>query len=111
MDRPPLEKQIVAQIVNALKAKGVTWLLKTHGGPHQRAGVPDILCIAPATGKLVAIEVKRPVLGKVTQLQAAQIEKINAAGGVAGVARSTEEALCILRRANEGRARLDFRDA
>ena len=97
---PPLEKTIVAAIVKALKAAGVTWLIKTHGGPFQGSGLPDILAIAPATGRLVGIEVKRPRVGRLTALQAAQIERINQAGGVAGVAYGTADALNLFGLAN-----------
>lgn len=101
MSNPPLEKVIVGQIVRALKAQGVMWCIKTHGGAFQGSGLPDILAIAPATGRLLGIEVKRPKLGKLTALQQAQLTKIEAAGGVAGVATSAKEALAILQKANE----------
>ena len=92
-----LEKEIVKQIIRALKSEGVGWCVKVHGGPYQASGIPDILAIAPATGRLVGIEVKRPGVGRLTELQAAQIQKINDAGGVAGVAYGTEDALNYLR--------------
>ena len=98
--RQPLEKTIVQQIVKALKEQGVSWCIKTHGGPFQAAGIPDILAIAPMTGRLLGIEVKRPRVGRLTALQAAQIEKINGSGGVAGVATSVDEAISLLREAN-----------
>lgn len=99
MSKIPFEKHIVAAIVKALKAHGVTWIMKTHGGPYQAAGIPDILAITPRSGRLLAIEVKRPKVGRLTALQAAQIEKINGAGGVAGVATTVDEALALLDRA------------
>ncbi len=100
MSNMPLEKTIVAQIMRALKVHGVGWCIKTHGGAFQGAGLPDILAIAPATGRLVGIEVKRPVVGKLTELQKAQLAKIEAAGGVAGVATTVDEALTLLMRGN-----------
>jgi len=75
-------------------------MLKTHGGPHQASGLPDIICIAPGTGRLVGIEVKRPGVGRLTELQALQISRINSAGGVAGVAYDTEDALNLVRTAD-----------
>lgn len=99
---PPLERVIVARIVKALKKYGVQWVWKTHGGPYQTSGVPDILCIAPKSGRFIGIEVKRPNgYGKATELQLAQIEKINSAGGVAGIATCEEEALELVKRAEE----------
>lgn len=99
--RIPLEKAIVSQIVRALSSAGVTWVMKTHGSAYQRSGIPDLLAIAPKTGRLVGIEVKRPRLGKATELQLRQIDRINAAGGVAGIATCAEEALALVRRAEE----------
>lgn len=101
MSNIPLERTIVAQIVAALKRAGVGWCIKTHGGAFQGAGLPDILAIAPATGRLVGIEVKRHKLGKLTELQKSQLARIEAAGGVAGVATSADEALSILQRGNQ----------
>lgn len=103
MKNIPLEKTIVAQIVRALKKNGVSWCIKTHGGAFQGAGLPDILAIAPITGCLLAIEVKRPKIGRLTDLQKAQLVKIRAAGGVAGVATSVMEALDLLNEANGGK--------
>lgn len=77
--------------------------MKTHGSAYQRSGVPDLLAIAPKTGRLVGIEVKRPRLGRPTELQLRQIDRINAAGGVAGIATNVEEALALVRRAEEER--------
>lgn len=95
--KPPLEKTVVNQIRAALKAAGVKWIMKTHGSPYQQSGVPDLLCIAPGSGRLVGIEVKRPNgTWKVTELQKQQIALIREAGGVAGVATSVEEALTLL---------------
>lgn len=96
----PLEKTIVTAIVKALKAHGVKWCLKTHGGQYQSAGIPDILTIAPDTGRLIGIEVKRPKIGRLTELQAAQLRRIEEAGGVAGVATDVDSALELLQRAN-----------
>ena len=97
----PLEKTIVARIVTALKAAGAGWVIKTHGGAFQCAGLPDILCVAPKSGRLVGIEVKRPKIGRLTDLQKAQLAKINLAGGVAGVAYGAEDALALLNTGNQ----------
>lgn len=82
------EKTIERQIRNYLDSIGA-WHIKTHGNMFSRAGTPDILaCI---DGIFVAIEVKQPG-GLVTPLQAAHIELIKKAGGVAFVAYSLQEA-------------------
>lgn len=95
--KAPLEKVVVNRIREALKGAGVKWIMKTHGSPYQQSGVPDLLCIAPNTGRLVGIEVKRPNgTWKVTELQKHQISLIREAGGVAGVATCVDEALTLL---------------
>ena len=96
----PLEKTIVNSIMRALKNAGVSWLFKTHGGPFQSKGIPDIICIAPDSGRFVGIEVKRPGLGRLTELQASQIRRIEKGGGIAGVAFDVEGALRLLDAAN-----------
>ncbi|MGV2384580.1 MAG UNVERIFIED_CONTAM: VRR-NUC domain-containing protein [Thermobifida fusca] len=71
-------------------------------GTRYLAGVPDLLgCVY---GAFVAIEVKRPDSSYgVTERQAANIERIQQAGGIAFVARSVGEATEQLLRALEGR--------
>lgn len=102
--KPPLEKTVVNQIRAALKDAGVKWIMKTHGSPYQQSGVPDLLCIAPGSGRLVGIEVKRPGgTWKVTELQKQQIALIREAGGVAGVATCVEEALALLKEGEKAR--------
>lgn len=98
--KPPLEKTVVNKIRDALKTAGVKWIMKTHGGPYQQTGIPDLLCVAPKTGRLVGIEVKRPGGAyRATELQKKQIELIREAGGVAGVATGVDEALRLLEEA------------
>jgi hypothetical protein len=57
--------------------------------PSHAPGVSDILGILPS-GRFLAIEVKSPT-GRVSPHQQQFIERINAAGGLAFVARSVEE--------------------
>lgn len=80
-----LEQKIQARILKELKKHGI-WAVKIITA--NRNGVPDIL--ACWEGKFIAIEVKRPG-GKLAVLQQIQIDRINAAGGVAIVATSWEE--------------------
>jgi hypothetical protein len=51
-------------------------------------------------GRFCAIECKRPVGGRISPAQAARIENINAAGGVAFIAHSGAEALESLKKNN-----------
>lgn len=59
----------------------VTWLCL--GNDPQSAGVSDILALEPETGRLWAIECKRPgKLKNVTKPQAAFLEAVRERGGV-----------------------------
>ncbi|WP_018934617.1 VRR-NUC domain-containing protein [Gracilibacillus lacisalsi] len=82
------EKRIENKIKRYLDSIGA-WHIKTHGSMFSKAGTPDI--IACVKGKFVAIEVKRPEGGRVSELQRFHIEAINKAGGYAFVSRSVEE--------------------
>lgn len=90
---PPLETKVTKSIMAYLKERGV-WHFKVAGGPMQQRGVPDIICCVG--GMFVALEVKRPELGRLTDLQALTIERIRESGGVAEVVTSVEEAAAVL---------------
>lgn len=91
---------------SALTTKMVRWLnaqegvvaWKIHGGPHQRAGIPDIIacqCIdiyEGVFGQFYGFEVKLPGKEKnLTKLQAATLEKIDNAGGRAHMVTSLKQ--------------------
>ena len=90
----PLESAIVAKIMRALKTAG-GWWVKTHGGAFQMAGIPDI--IGCWRGRFVALEVKRPKVGRPTKLQLLVLAAIRSAGGIAEIVTSAEEALNALK--------------
>lgn len=73
----PREASIVAAIVRSAKQSG-WWVMKIHGGPHQLAGVPDLLCLRH--GQAVFLEVKQPGK-KATRLQAAHERDRNTGRG------------------------------
>jgi hypothetical protein len=83
-----VERDIVAAILRFLKNEASCFAWKTHGNQYQ-AGIPDI--IACVHGRFVAFEVKRPG-GRPTKLQEAALRRIGAAGGVAAVVHSVDEA-------------------
>ena len=58
-------------------------------------GSSDIIGIHKPTGRMLAVEVKTPK-GRPTREQTAFIDAVNGAGGIAGIARSVEEALALL---------------
>lgn len=84
-----MEKDIVAAILRYLKHRPRCFAWKTHGGMYGTAGIPDI--IACVGGRFVALEVKQPG-GKLSRLQEITLGKIRAAGGVAAMVTSVEEA-------------------
>jgi hypothetical protein len=49
--------------------------------PHGTRGLPDVLGLLPPSGRLPAVEVKRPG-GRVSPDQRAFLDAVNAAGGV-----------------------------
>jgi hypothetical protein len=88
-----LEKDIVAAILRYLKHQPDCFCFKEHGGMYGTSGLPDIICCVG--GKFVGLEVKTPD-GKLSKLQEVALAKINAAGGLAMVVRSVDEAKAII---------------
>lgn len=83
-----LEKDIVAAILRHLKQRPRCFAWKTHGGMYGTAGIPDI--IACIDGRFYAFEVKQPG-GRLTRLQEATLDQLQAAGGAAFKVTSVEE--------------------
>lgn len=100
------ESTLVTAIKRAiLKNYPDAWVLKVVGSPQQESGVPDLLvCVQ---GRLVGLEVKRQrpgesaayARGRATPIQLAQLARIRAAGGIAGVVLSAEEAMALIMQA------------
>ncbi len=83
-----LTKRIVGAI--SLKYGEQLYWVKNHGNMYTRKGVPDLtIQIGPV---VVWLEVKTPK-GKLSEHQAAQLSRINNAGGTGAVVRSVKEAL------------------
>lgn len=100
-----LVKQIRSAIVEAYPEALV---IKIHGSPYMPVGIPDlVVCVQ---GLFVGIEVKHQkpgeshqhALGRVTEVQHRQLERIRTAGGTAGAATSAQEALAIIEEAVNG---------
>ena len=62
---------------------------KNAAGVYSQGGIPDISAVI--AGHYFGIEVKRPG-GRATELQKKMIDKINKAGGTAGVCTTIEDA-------------------
>lgn len=88
-----LEKQIQEKIVHWLRGTG--WLVwKNQQGPYGSAGIPDLTAIRG--GEVLFIEVKRPG-ERLTKLQAAVVNDINAHGVVAGRVTSLDDLQMMIR--------------
>ena len=98
----PLERVITNEIIGWLKKAGY-WAVKIHGAAYQTAGLPDIVAI-DRRGRFVGLEVKRPEIGMVTDLQKRTLENINMGGGYAVVVRSLSDAQQAMAASEEGRA-------
>lgn len=91
------ETAIVNKIMLWLEADG-GWWFNVHGGPYQKAGVPDILgCY---NGIFIAIEVKCPG-NEPTTLQSKTMQEIKESGGHVGVAYNVQDALRIRDKGSE----------
>ena len=70
------------------------YVRKIAGGPYQASGVPDLLVCYK--GMFVGIEMKQPGR-RPSRIQEVELGRIQSAGGVAGVATSTAEAVELVR--------------
>lgn len=101
---PPLESKIQAAILAALKRWAKSGQLprgsmfwKNSASMYSRGGLPDIFALLD--GRFFAFEVKRPKVGRATDLQRKTIEQLNEAGGRAVIVTSVEDVRDELERA------------
>jgi Holliday junction resolvase len=89
------EKVFETKLVKKLRELGV-WVLKTHGGLMQRAGIPDLLCCV--SGKLLALEIKAKN-GRLSELQKHCLCEIEKSGAISRVVYPDQvvEVLCLVR--------------
>lgn len=84
------ESSLQAKIVRELTQRGA-YVTKAHAVGFGLSGVPDLLvCYG---GSFIALEVKGERRGSLTKMQRYQMERIRAAGGIAEVVRSVDDAL------------------
>lgn len=80
----PKEDAFQSAILDFLNKQPGVFAFKLHEGMYMKSGIPDVLAVKD--GRLYAFEVKRPFnMGKPSELQLEQIEKLRAAGAVAEV--------------------------
>lgn len=80
----PAESHYQGKIIRWLRKNypdAVVW--KAAAGPYSRCGIPDIAVVY--RGRYIGMEVKRPFIGKPTQLQEQTIRNLRKAGAVAGI--------------------------
>ncbi len=87
----PKEKDIKREIRAYLNIRGL-FCWNQWQGQMSVKGVPDIVGLFPKTGRLFAVEVKTD-RGKVRPEQQDFLDRINAEGGLAFVARSVEDVM------------------
>src|SRR3990172_5805834 len=91
----------VVKYLKGLQARGEPlWFYKVHGGPYQKAGVPD-LCIV-YYGRAVFLEIK--TLGKkLSPLQEHTCNQLQKAGAIAEAVYGVEGVAAALQAAKDGR--------
>jgi len=83
------ETEITTAIIKYLK-ECRCFCFKHWSGGFSRKGISDVLGCLP-DGRFIAIEVKRPVGGRVTEDQEKFIRQVNDAGGLGFIARSVAD--------------------
>lgn len=74
-----LESDLSRDVIEFLNSVPKCWAFVTHGGPYQKAGIPDI--IGAYRGRMFGIELKMPSKYP-SPLQRKTLRDICAAGGV-----------------------------
>lgn len=92
------EADLILKIRKYLATLEDCFFWKEHGGQYGTAGIPDI--IVCYRGRFVGLEAKAGA-NRAPRLQAATIQQILAAGGVAAVVRSVEDVRRIMKLAGE----------
>ena len=91
--KPPTAEQAITRSIRGLLNSLGIFHYKNHGGLGSVPGLPDITGIH--NGKAFWCEIKAPN-GRVSDLQQAFINRVNAVGGIGFVARSVEDVIVAL---------------
>jgi hypothetical protein len=101
--KPVAERDVVKSIRHILELKNC-FVVKMHGSNFSRAGMPDLLVLAPmyqrgdcsmVLPRAVFLEVKTPS-GKLSKLQAETLKKLNDLGFTAACVNSAPAALAVV---------------
>jgi hypothetical protein len=82
-----LESDLSRDVIDFLNGVPECWAYVTHGGPYQRAGIPDVVGVYK--GRMYGIELKMPSKYP-SPLQRKTLRDICAAGGIGFVAWSLD---------------------
>ena len=83
-----IKKHITTYLKSLQTAGEPLWFYKTHGGPMQTAGIPDLHITFH--GLSIWLEIKTDK-GQPTKLQSAMMDLIRKAGGIAHIVRSADD--------------------
>lgn len=95
----PLERTITDEILRYLRGQGECWCFKVAGSGSQMRGVPDI--VGCWHGRFLALEVKRPKVGRLSKMQTYVIGQIAGAGGMVAVVRSVDDVKTLLKEVDD----------
>ncbi len=90
-----LTRRVIAYLKQLNNTADPLWFLKIHGGPMQRAGLPDLFVIYK--GRTFGIELKRPGK-KPTKLQQHTLSEMEKAGATTAVVTSVDQLQGLLER-------------
>lgn len=91
-----LEKVILRDIVDLLRAVPESWVVKLRGSKAQKRGLPDLLFTCAALrGRMIWFEVKRPS-GKLSGSQELVLDELGRAGAIRYVVDSPLSVLRVL---------------
>ena len=86
----PKEGYYQTKILKYLKAKyPKAFIWKAAAGPYSYCGIPDVCMVLD--GIFYGFEVKRPFIGRPSQMQLRTIRLIRGAGGIAGIVTSVKD--------------------
>ena len=88
------EGDITTAILKWLNQQHGVWAIKIHAGGYQGRGVPDIIGVWH--GRMLALEVKRPDGGIISNIQKHRVAKILATGAIAGVVTSVSDTKALI---------------